>query len=183
MVDIELAAVGRNMARIRAERGLRLSDLAEATGYTTSHLSQIERGTSIPSLTALAMVAMALDVEMTALLDSSSGPLVHVTRAGEGRELRTPDGPLWRVIGSHGTEGAYTAVILRTSNVPAKYRHFGERFILMLRGSVFISFGEHHHHLTTGDTLHYSAHEPHEAGAQTDDPLGRMLVIASPALF
>lgn len=171
------------MARLRAERGLRLADMAEATGYTTSHLSQIERGTSIPSLTALAMVAMALEVEMTALLDSSTGPLVHVTRAGEGPELRTPDGPLWRVVGSHGTDGAYTAVIMRTSDVPAQYRHFGERFLLMLGGSLYIRFGEQDHDLATGDTLHYSAHEPHETGAQSDDPQGRILVIASPALF
>lgn len=92
-VEVELAAVGRNMAGLRRSKSLRLSDLAEATGDTTSHLSQIERGVSVPSLTALAMVAMALRVEMTALLDTATGPLVHITRAGEGRELRLPGSP------------------------------------------------------------------------------------------
>ena len=110
--------------------------------------------------------------------------LVHVTRAGEGRELRVSDGPAYRVVGSHGTEGAYTAVIMQVSDVPARYRHYGERLVVLFSGSIIIKFGEHHHHhLVAGDTLHYSAHETHEAVAHTDDTLGSLLVIASPALF
>ena len=179
--DIELAVVGRNMAQLRAAKGLRLADLAEATGYTTSRLSQIERGVSIPSLTALAMVAMALDVEMAALLDSSSGPLVHITRAGEGRELRLTVGPSFRVVGSHGPDGAYTAIIQGTPD-KLEYRHYGERFILLLSGSATFQFGEDLYHLDPGDTIHYSSHRTHEVVTTSETP-GRLLVIASPALF
>ncbi|MDE0231292.1 MAG: XRE family transcriptional regulator [bacterium] len=181
-MDVELAAVGRNIARLRSDRGLRLSDVAAATGYTTSYLSQIESGSAMPSLTALAMVAIAFGVEMTDLLDSTD-PLVHITRAGEGRDLRVGDGPVYRVVGSHGTEGAYTVVILRTSDVPARYRHYGERFLVMLSGWVQINFGDNHFHLTTGDTLHYSAHETHETEGRGEDLHGRILIIACPALF
>ena len=87
-VEVELAEVGRRIAELRAAEGWRLADLAEATGYTTSYLSQIERGVSIPSLTALATVASALGVEMMALLEDSPGSTVTVTRAGEGDEIR-----------------------------------------------------------------------------------------------
>jgi transcriptional regulator with XRE-family HTH domain len=85
-VEVELAELGR-----------RIADLAEATGYTTSYLSQIERGVSIPSLTALATVASALGVEMMALLQDSPGPTVTVTRAGEGDEIRLTSGAVFRV--------------------------------------------------------------------------------------
>ena len=170
------------MAGLRTAKGLRLSDLAEATGYTTSHLSQIERGASVPSLTALAMVAMALGVEMTALLDTATGPLVHITRAGEGTELQLPGSPSFRVVGSHGVSGAYTAVILSPSDLAEQYRHYGERFALVLTGSIRISFGDEHHDLEAGDTLHYAAHETHEA-RQTGDTPCRILIISSPALF
>jgi transcriptional regulator with XRE-family HTH domain len=79
-VEVELAAVGRRIADLRAAEGWRLADLAEATGYTTSYLSQIERGISIHSLTALATVASGLGVEMMALLQDTPGPTVTVTR-------------------------------------------------------------------------------------------------------
>ncbi|WP_420611695.1 helix-turn-helix domain-containing protein [Candidatus Spongiisocius sp.] len=181
-MEVELAAVGRNMAGLRKAKGLRLSDLAEATGYTTSHLSQIERGASVPSLTALAMVAMALGVEMTALLDTVTGPLVHITRAGEGRELRLPGSPSFRVLGSHGVSGAYTAIVMAPPDSADQYRHYGERFALVLSGSIRISFGEEHHDLETGDTLHYAAHETHEARRTGEAPC-QVLIISSPALF
>lgn len=180
-MDVELAVVGRNMAELRAAKGLRLADLAEATGYTTSRLSQIERGVSIPSLTALAMVAMALGVEMAALLDSSSGPLVHITRAGEGRELRLSTGPTFRVVGSHGLDGAYTAVVLGTPD-RVEYRHYGERFILLLSGSATFTFGDDRYHLSAGDTIHYASHKTHEVVTTSKVP-GRLLVITCPALF
>ena len=181
-MEAELAAVGRNMAGLRAAKGLRLADLAEATGYTTSHLSQIERGVSVPSLTALALVAMALGVEMSALLDTTGGPLVHITRAGEGREIRLPGSPAFRVVGSHGVSGAYTAVILAALDPAEQYRHYGERFTLVLSGSITVSFGDEQYDLEAGDTLHYAAHETHEVG-WTGDTLGRILIISSPALF
>ncbi len=78
-VEVELAEVGRRIADRRAAEGWRLADLAEATGYTTSYLSQIERGVMIPSLTALATVATALGVEMMTLLQDVTGPTATVT--------------------------------------------------------------------------------------------------------
>ncbi|MCE2526643.1 MAG: helix-turn-helix domain-containing protein [Actinomycetia bacterium] len=169
------------MAELRAAKGLRLADLAEVTGYTTSRLSQIERGVSIPSLTALAMVAMALGVEMAALLDSSSGPLVHITRAGEGRELRLSTGPTFRVVGSHGLDGAYTAVV-QGAPERLEYRHYGERFILLLSGSATFTFGDDQYHLNPGDAIHYASHKTHEVVTTSKVP-GRFLVITCPALF
>ena len=180
-MDVELTAVGRNMAELRAAKGLRLVDLAEATGYTTSRLSQIERGVSIPSLTALAMVAMALEVEMAVLLDSSSGPLVHITRAGEGPELRLSSGPTFRVVGSHGLDGTYTAIVLEAPD-QVEYRHYGERFVLVLSGSVTFSLKDESFHLKEGDTIHYASHRTHEFVTTGQVP-GRFLVICCPALF
>ena len=107
------------------------------------------------------MVAMALGVEMTALLDTATGPLVHITRAGAGRELRLPGNPSFRVVGSHGVSGANTAIILATPDSAEQYRHYGERFALVLSGSIRVSFGDEHHDLEAGDTLHYAAHETH----------------------
>lgn len=182
-VDVELAAVGRNVKRMRTARGLRLADLADLTGYTTSYLSQIERGLSIPSLSALATVAMALGVEMASLLDSRNGPVVHITRAGEGDEIRLPNHPLtFRVLASHGVEGAFTVMMHGAHRTPTTFRHFGERFMLVVEGSVRVRFGDEQHDLGPLDTLHYGAHEAHEIADTGDGEVG-LLMISSPALF
>ena len=74
---------------------------------------------------------------MTALI-KPTGPLVHITRAGEGTELRLPGSPSFRVVGNHGVSGAYTAIILSPSNQAEQYRHYGKRFALVLTGSIRI---------------------------------------------
>lgn len=180
---MELAAVGRNVKELRTARGMRLADLAATTGYTTSYLSQIERGLSIPSLSALATVAMALGVEMATLLDSQPGPEVHITRAGEGEQITLPNDSLsFRVLASHGPEGAYTAIVHGAHRTPTTFRHFGERFMLVLEGSVRIRFGEEQHDLQASECLHYGAHEPHEI-TDTSETEVKLLMISSPALF
>lgn len=180
-MDIELAALGRNVSRLRNARGMRLVDLAEATGYTASHISQIERGTYVPSLTALAMVAMALEVEMTTLLDSAPGPAVHITRAGEGKELRLPDDRSFQIVGSHGSAGSYSAFVLELNDAPAVYRHYGERFLLVLSGRVDIRFGSDLYRLGPGGSLHYASHETHEIICEGSEPV-LAFIITCPAL-
>lgn len=180
-MEIELSALGRNVSRLRNARGMRLVDLAEAAGYTASHISQIERGAYVPSLTALAMVAMALEVEMTTLLDTSPGPVVQITRAGEGTELRLSDDRSFQIVGSHGSGGAYSAFVLQLNDEPTTYRHFGERFLLVLSGEVTFRFGRDRYRLGPGGCLHYASHESHEVICEGSEPV-LALIITCPAL-
>ncbi|WP_420625699.1 helix-turn-helix domain-containing protein [Candidatus Poriferisodalis sp.] len=190
MVEVELQAVGRNLAELRSARGLTLQGLANLTGYTVSYLSQIERGESVPSLSGLASVAAALGVEMRALFKEASGPRLHLSRASEPLALRTglsdsgDPAHHYTVLGAHGNEGAYTALIheLPPSEPPLRYRHFGERFALVLTGSVRLTLGGESHELGIGDCIHYGSHEEHtfEVTSESD---ATVLWIVSPAIF
>ena len=188
--EVELQVVGRNLADLRSARGLTLRGLADLTGYTSSYLSQIERGESVPSLSGLASVAAALGVEMAALFEQAAGPRLHISRAAERLELRTglsdSDEPSHRytILGAHGNEGAYTALIhhLPPGEPPLRFRHFGERFGLVLAGSVRLTLGGEPHELGVGDWLHYGSHEEH-----TIEVIGpaeaEILWLVSPAIF
>ena len=48
-------------AKCEKKRGLTLKEVAEATGYTIGHISQIERDLKSPSLVALRKIAACLD--------------------------------------------------------------------------------------------------------------------------
>lgn len=52
---------GSRIREMRKRRGLTLKEVAEATGYTIGHISQIERDLKSPSLVVLRKIAVCLD--------------------------------------------------------------------------------------------------------------------------
>ena len=52
---------GSRIREMRKKRGLTLKAVADATGYTIGHISQIERDLKSPSLVALRKIAACLD--------------------------------------------------------------------------------------------------------------------------
>src|SRR5215813_12666673 len=96
--------IGRRLAAHRAQRGMRVAELAREVGVTPSLISQIERGMSRPSVSTLFAIAQALDVPVDAFFrepeqsaaaarrDGSpgSGGADEPNGAGDGR---TPAGP------------------------------------------------------------------------------------------
>ena len=63
---------GRRIREMRKRRGLTLKEVAEATGYTIVHISQIERDLKSPSLVALRKIAACLNCsEVWLIMDDS----------------------------------------------------------------------------------------------------------------
>ena len=63
---------GRRIREMRKRRGLTLKEVAEATGYTLGHISQIERDLKSPSLVALRKIAACLKCsEVWLIMDDS----------------------------------------------------------------------------------------------------------------
>jgi transcriptional regulator with XRE-family HTH domain len=60
------AGIGERLARLRGERGIKVSALAREIGVSPSLISQIERGQSRPSVSTLFDLAQALDVPVDA---------------------------------------------------------------------------------------------------------------------
>src|SRR5579863_3217105 len=76
-----LAAIGREVRRHRAKRGMTRRQLAQASETSERYLAQIESGAGNPSVSVLRAIARALDLTAAALLpDGSARPaaLGHV---------------------------------------------------------------------------------------------------------
>ena len=69
-----LGALGREVRRGRAKRGMTRRQLAQASRTSERYLAQIESGTWNPSITVLRAIAQALDIPAANLLGE---PLVH----------------------------------------------------------------------------------------------------------
>jgi XRE family aerobic/anaerobic benzoate catabolism transcriptional regulator len=63
-----LAAIGREVRRHRAKRGMTRRQLAEASATSERYLAQIESGAGNPSVSVLRAIAQALDLPAAALL-------------------------------------------------------------------------------------------------------------------
>ena len=71
--------IGAQLKRERHLRGLRLKDVAEATGLSMSLISKIENNKASPSLSTLHRVAQALNTSVSALfaMDETLDKIVH----------------------------------------------------------------------------------------------------------
>jgi XRE family aerobic/anaerobic benzoate catabolism transcriptional regulator len=69
-----LAAVGHEVRRNRAKRGMTRRQLALASRTSERYLAQIESGAGNPSVSVLRAVALALDMPIVALLPDTAAP-------------------------------------------------------------------------------------------------------------
>jgi transcriptional regulator with XRE-family HTH domain len=67
--DPLLSAVGRRVQQLREARGFKAADFARAAGVTQQYLWRVEQGQQNLNLRSISRLAIALDVQMTALLE------------------------------------------------------------------------------------------------------------------
>ena len=75
-------AIGVRLAAHRAQRGIKVSQLARQIGVSPSLISQIERGQSRPSVSTLFALAEALGVPVDAFFRDGINPSRRPSRSG-----------------------------------------------------------------------------------------------------
>ncbi len=73
-IDAATAAIGERLAEMRSARRMKVSELARQAGVSSSLISQIERGTSKPSVGSLFALAQVLGVPVDSFFDDGGGP-------------------------------------------------------------------------------------------------------------
>ena len=67
------AGIGRRARLTRRARRMTRADVAERLGVTAEFYARIERGHALPSVTTLARLAGALDLELDAIIERAAG--------------------------------------------------------------------------------------------------------------
>ena len=60
--------IGRNVRRIRKERGLTILDLSEIINFSTTHITQVELGTRSMSIDMLVALSEGLDTDPNTII-------------------------------------------------------------------------------------------------------------------
>jgi len=170
-------AVGRQVRRWRAERGLTLAGVAERTGLNIGYLSQIENDKASPSLGCLASIAGALDVP-TAWFLIDDVPEPQVVRAAE-RSVRAGPGRsrLERVDAGLGRDLTIVEAVLGPGERTGAHSHAGDEHHIVLRGRWRMTQGDHSIEVGPGDYIRWDGTVPHDAEVVGPDD-GAMFIVS-----
>ncbi len=176
--------LGERIKRFRLERNLTLKQVELKAKVSATHVSEIERGMTSPTVGALAKIARALGTEPSYFLQNDAYPLVSVVRKGKRRKLTHEDWGAKIARLSNGTSQAMMSFLEVELNpglthTPEPLKHTGEEFIHILKGVVEIHIGSERHLLKEGDSIHFKSHEPHTIKNIGDGP-SRIVWVASP---
>ena len=157
----DLSQLGSQIRARRRGLGLTLVEIAERSGLSQPFLSQVERGSALPSMRSLNSIAVALGTTGPALLALPAEPAVSLVRPGSGVEVKHPGG-VARLI-AHGER---TLLPMEFRGGPREfqeyYQHTGEEFIYVISGTIeFDLEGSEAFRLRSRDCLYYDPTKRH----------------------
>lgn len=165
------AAVGRNLAALRTERGVAVEDLAERSAIRAPLLRALESGRAVPSLRAIWHLATALEVPFGRLLANTAlaraGDVdFRLQRAPSGHVIRSADGkfasrPLFAE-GDPRSPEVYELTLApgcvesAVPHAPMTFEH-----LTVVRGTLRVRAEGEVAELHAGDALFFRADRPH----------------------
>jgi transcriptional regulator with XRE-family HTH domain len=169
-------AVGAQVRRWRAERGLTLAVVAERSGLNVGYLSQIENDNASPSLACLSSLSEALEVPIAWFFMGEVPPPKVVRAADRPREEHEGLGRLELVDGGAGRDVSIVEAVAAPGGRAGLHSHAGDEHHLILAGRWRMSQGDHVVDLGAGDYLRWDGTIPHDAEVIGPDE-GRVLII------
>lgn len=179
-------ALGRRVRRIRQEKGLTLKQIEAKVHVSATHISEIERGNTSPTVGALEKIAQALEVLPSHLIDLPAIPELRVQHGEERKSLSTERGMV--VLDPLTDRSArsdlsyFVATIKADGQVEAAPGHQGEEFCYVLEGLLEVAVDGTSYVLRPGDALHFKAARPHRIRNLSPTP-SRSLWAVRPRLF
>ncbi|MFL5779240.1 MAG: helix-turn-helix domain-containing protein [Chloroflexota bacterium] len=168
-------AVGRQVRRYRAERGLTLAALSARTGLNLGYLSQIENDKASPSLSCLATLGDALEVPVAwFLMDDVAEP--QVVRAGERSVLASELGRVERVDAGLSRDLSIIEAVGMPGSRRGSHAHGGDEHHVVLRGRFRLSQGEHVIDVGPGDYVRWDGSIPHDAEVVGDEEAAMLIL-------
>lgn len=157
--------IGSRLRRLRKERGMNLTQLAEKSGVSTGLISQIERDMVAPSVVSLYHLAQALGTDISYFFSTSEVPYV-IQRQGTHKTITTNNGLDKHLMLSPDRPNRSLDFLLLTLKGGETYdresiAHQGEEYCYVLSGELTILIDEEELKLQAGDSIWFSSAHPH----------------------
>ncbi|HVP39757.1 MAG TPA: helix-turn-helix domain-containing protein [Candidatus Saccharimonadales bacterium] len=142
--------LGQRLREARRSAQLTLQQLSRLSGYSVTHLSQVERGHACPTIGALRRITGAIGRDIKSFLESSPLPDASLVRRGDRRKLelesprlqvelatsRVPGGELQAAVHVVRSAAAREAATPSVASYPRYFYILKGRLELMLDGKM-----------------------------------------------
>jgi transcriptional regulator with XRE-family HTH domain len=161
--------VGRRLKEVRKELGMTLKEVAESSGMSPTHISEIERGKTSPTVGALRKIAGALGKETAFFVESKPLPRISVVKKENRETVLLPgvdDSFVTAKALTNGIPAGRVSVVLideEEGGIFSPDIHEGEEALLLMNGQARVKVGQDDFLLNNGDCLHYSGKNEHAA--------------------
>jgi len=183
---LQAGAIGRKIRRLRLKSSVGLAELSSRTGLSTSFLSQLERGSVVPTLRNLARIALAFNRDL-AYFFRDPKPAFRISRAAS--RIRLPQGPiaapflLSESLGFLIASRAYTPCLIELlpgTGTPLRSRALhGVEFVYVIEGAIALSIATQTEILEASDAAWLDAAAQREYRCHGNRP-ARALIVTAP---
>ena len=176
--------IGNKIKNLRNQNGLTQQELADRSDLTKGFISQVERGSTVPSIATLKDIIECLGSNLADFFNDDEDPQV-VYKPDDCFEKvdKAKNCTRWLVPAAQKNQMEPILVTLRPrENRPFDKPHEGEEFGYVLEGSVKLHFGEKIHIAEKGDSFYFSATKRHklEAAGRKE---AKVLWVSTPPSF
>jgi DNA-binding transcriptional MerR regulator/uncharacterized cupin superfamily protein len=154
--------LGGLLRRLRSERKLPLSEVAERVGISIGFLSSLERSQVSASVATLRKLARFFRINILDLFQpSETNP--YLVRPADRKILSGGKGVLMELLAWGNTAmEPHLFRIAPGAGSGESYSHDGEEFLHVIRGQLHIVVAGQQYSLKTGDSLYFDSSTPHE---------------------
>ena len=181
---LDKTELGKRIKRIRESKHLTLKNIEAAAGISATHISEIERGKTSPTLGALVRISKALGKDPAYFIEERElGDVSLVTAENRIREpLGGGVGTIERLTSSIPGGRLQACVITLEggkSHRGEQHTHDGNEAALVLSGRMWFRVGSEEFELAEGDSIYYDAGEPHAYESASEQEKSSMLWVCT----
>jgi transcriptional regulator with XRE-family HTH domain len=183
--------VGMRIRNVRQQQHKTLRDVESASGFSSTHISEIERGRTSPTIGALIQIAHALEKDPSYFIEERELDEIRVTTLNQ---RPSADASVFDLVGTGIHVDSLTTGILggrlhgfeltlepgangTVSQIPDPV----DLAVVCAEGSVELEAQEEMHRLEQGDSLHAVLEEPF-ALRNSGDAVARLILFMDPGL-
>lgn len=187
MIEYDVDGIGRRVHHIRRARRMTLKQVEAAVGVSATHVSEIERGRTSPTVRALTRIARALGVDVADLLESIPLDTLHVSRSDGRMPLRSDDGVEFSALSAGRPESGLSFLEVRVP--PGAHPTLrgdaapGEEIVVARRGRVRVSMRARSFVLDPGQTLHFRSDGGFTVAPEEQEPVTILWATRPPLLW
>ena len=169
-LDFKIKEMAGRIRALREIEGLEPSQMAAKTGISVEEYILCESGQRDLNFAFIYRCALALNVNVTEIIEGYSPKLKSytVTRAGAGQEIAKAHGMVYYNMAYAFQNRIAEPLFVRSAySEEAQHKdielttHAGQELDIVIEGKLMVQVGEHTEVLSAGDTIYYDSDTPH----------------------